>query len=137
MPPVGLGLQQPPAPSKAKRSISATVQVNGDALPKSSPSPSLPSNKPPLNIKATPNSASDRTVTPSTVRPVNRNRRETSLHNAGRSSRNSAGLRSGSFSAAAAAQDEGSLPYGSGFSYDLLDAPLLLTLLSCHGFLYT
>jgi hypothetical protein len=68
--------------------------------------------KPPTSSKQTPNSASDRSITASTVRPVNRARRELSSQAAGRNSRNSAGMRTGSFFADAGAKDGGPPPYG-------------------------
>ncbi|KAL6411177.1 hypothetical protein AUP68_04875 [Ilyonectria robusta] len=83
--------------NKIKRPIPPGIQTNG-ATPsaKNSPSPLMSAKKPPLSAKQPPHSASERAITASTVRPVNRARRETSSQILGRNSRNSAGLRSAS-----------------------------------------
>ncbi|KAH6885753.1 Spt20 family-domain-containing protein [Thelonectria olida] len=85
--------------NKIKRPIPAGIQTNG-AIPlaKNSPSPLMSAKKPPLSAKQ-PHSASERAITASTVRPVNRVRRDTSSQILGRNSRNSAGLRSASLAA--------------------------------------
>ncbi|KFG87048.1 hypothetical protein MANI_007853 [Metarhizium anisopliae] len=97
--------------AKIKRPVPPGIQTNGIASSNSSPSPSMSAKKPPTSAKQAPNSASDRSITASTVRPVNRARRENSSQAAGRNSRNSAGMRTGSFSVDAGAKDDGPPPY--------------------------
>ena len=104
------GLQQNNS-IKVKRAVPPGAQANVGTS--STPSPSLsaakkpqPATKPP-----TPNSANDRTITASTVRPVNRVRRETNGQ-LGRNSRNSAGLRSGELTSDGMPQGGSSRPYG-------------------------
>ncbi|PON23673.1 hypothetical protein TGAM01_v207320 [Trichoderma gamsii] len=92
------------APGKIKRPVPPGIQTNGAASSTSSPSPSLSNIKPP-SAKA-PSSASDRAITASTVRPNHRVRRDTLNLSAGRSSRNSAGLRSVFFAMDDAAHNE-------------------------------
>ncbi|KAG4295055.1 hypothetical protein FPRO06_01639 [Fusarium proliferatum] len=67
--------------------------------------------KPPPSAKQPPHSASDRAITASTVRPVNRARRETASQLQGRHSRNSAGLRSASLAADHSGHDAEPRPY--------------------------
>lgn len=102
--------------AKAKRPVPPGIQTNGPMPATSSPSPSISAKKPPPSARQTPTSAGDRTITASTVRPVNRARREASFQAQGRNSRNSAGIRAASFSADMAAQYSEPLPYGKVFS---------------------
>lgn len=85
--------------AKIKRPIPPGIQTNGITSLNSSPSPSMSHRSQPASAKQAPNSASDRSITASTVRPVNPTRRETSIQAPGRRSRDSAGMRTGSFSA--------------------------------------
>lgn len=111
MAPVGPAVHHNVA-SKVKRPIPPGIQTNGNAQSsKASPSPSISSKKPPLSAKQPPHSASERSITASTVRPINRARRENSSQIAGRNSRNSAGLRSASMAADTAAQFAAPPPY--------------------------
>lgn len=105
----------PPVPvsSKMKRPVPPGIQTNGAASSLAgSPSPSLASSKPPSSAKQPPSSASDRAITASTVRPINRVRRDTLNQTSGRNSRNSAGMRSASFAADTAAHGCDPPPYG-------------------------
>ncbi|KAK8920060.1 SAGA complex subunit spt20 [Metarhizium anisopliae] len=70
--------------AKIKRPVPPGIQTNGIASSNSSPSPSMSAKKPPTSAKQAPNSASDRSITASTVRPVNRARRENSSQAAGK-----------------------------------------------------
>ncbi|KAF4505833.1 hypothetical protein G6O67_007743 [Ophiocordyceps sinensis] len=105
--------------TKAKRPVPPGIQTNGAMPSTSSPSPSMSAKKPPLSAKHTPTSAGDRTITASTVRPVNRARREASSQAQGRHSRNSAGIRAASFPADMPAQFSEPLPYVVPDSYIL------------------
>ncbi|KAL6864513.1 Spt20 family domain-containing protein [Trichoderma novae-zelandiae] len=100
----------PPVPTKIKRPVPPGIQTNGAASLAGSPSPSLASSKPP-SAKQPPNSASDRAITASTVRPINRVRRDTLNQASGRNSRNSAGMRSASLAADTAAHGYEPPPY--------------------------
>lgn len=129
--------------TKMKRPVPPGIQTNGPISSTSSPSPSLankkmtPGNQQQQPQQPAPNSASDRNIAVSTVRPINRMRREANAQNQGRNSRNSAGIRTGEDGNFSAIQDDGPPPYGK-----LIDRPLglknqciiRLTLLtiSCH-----
>ncbi|KAK6722985.1 hypothetical protein SNK04_001837 [Fusarium graminearum] len=111
MAPVGPIVQQNVA-HKVKRPIPPGIQTNGAMISsKSSPSPSMSAKKPPPSAKQPPHSASDRAITASSVRPINRARRETASQMQGRHSRNSAGLRSASMVADQIAHDAEPRPY--------------------------
>src|SRR5690349_20070604 len=113
MAPVGPITQQNVA-NKVKRPIPPGIQTNGAMISsKLSSSPSMSAKKPPPSVKQPPHSASDRAITASTVRPVNRSRRETALQLQGRHSRNSAGIRSASLTADHGAHDTEPRPYGT------------------------
>ncbi|KAH7153084.1 Spt20 family-domain-containing protein [Dactylonectria macrodidyma] len=100
------------ASNKIKRPIPPGIQTNGAITSaKNSPSPLMSAKKPPLSAKQPPHSASERAITASTVRPVNRARRETSSQVLGRNSRNSAGLRSASLAADMSSHDREPQPY--------------------------
>jgi transcription factor SPT20 len=106
----------PPIPSianKAKRPIPSNIQTNGAPSATASPSPLLSAKKPPVNGMQPPNSAGDRTITASTVRPVNRNRREASQQLQGRNLRNGVGTRAASLSLEHGVPDDGPIPYGN------------------------
>ncbi|GJC83593.1 SAGA complex subunit spt20 [Colletotrichum liriopes] len=91
MAPVVTAVQPPSVASKVKRPVPPGIQTNGANSIRSSPSPSMSTKKPP-------NSATTNGANPQSARPVNRTRREPSTQ-AGRISRNSAGLRSASLAA--------------------------------------
>ncbi|WKT38499.1 hypothetical protein QSH57_000317 [Fusarium oxysporum f. sp. vasinfectum] len=111
MAPVGPIVHQNVA-NKVKRPVPPGIQTNGAITSsKSSPSPSMSAKKPPPSAKQPPHSASDRAITASTVRPVNRARRETASQLQGRHSRNSAGLRSASLAADHSSHDAEPRPY--------------------------
>jgi transcription factor SPT20 len=110
MAPIGTATQNNVA-TKAKRPVPPGIQTNGGPSSTSSPSPLLSAKKPPPNAMQPPNSASDRSITASTVRPVNRARRETSSQIQGRNSRSSAGLRAQSISHENGTHDDGPIPY--------------------------
>ncbi|KAF5695865.1 hypothetical protein FDENT_171 [Fusarium denticulatum] len=111
MAPVGPIVHQNVA-NKVKRPVPPGIQTNGAITSsKSSPSPSMSAKKPPPSAKQPPHSASDRAITASTVRPVNRARRETASQLQGRHSRNSAGLRSASLAADHSGHDAEPRPY--------------------------
>ncbi|KAI8687713.1 hypothetical protein NCS55_00023300 [Fusarium keratoplasticum] len=119
MAPVGPVVHQNVA-TKAKRPIPPGIQTNGViSSSKSSPSPSMSAKKPPPSAKQPPHSASERAITASTVRPINRARRETASQLAGRHSRNSAGLRSASMAAETTPHDAEPPPYVVTDSYIL------------------
>src|SRR6478609_6700074 len=116
MAPVGPIVHQNVA-NKVKRPVPPGIQTNGAITSsKSSPSPSMSAKKPPPSAKQPPHSASDRAITASTVRPVNRARRETASQLQGRHSRNSAGLRSASLAADHSSHDAEPRPYSMRYS---------------------
>lgn len=119
MAPVGTTVHHNVA-NKVKRPIPPGIQTNGMIQSsKSSPSPSMSAKKPPSSAKQPPHSASERSITASTVRPINRARREPSSQILGRNSRNSAGLRSASMAADMAGHDEPP-PYSMGWSLEVM-----------------
>lgn len=99
--------------AKVKRHVPPGIQTNGALTLNTSPSPSLPNRNPPASAKQTPNSAGDRSITASTIRPIHRARRETLSSIAGRSSRNSISMRAGSCSAETGHHEGGPPPFGS------------------------
>lgn len=78
---------------KMKRPVPPNIQTNGASTSTSSPSPAMSAKKPPQSAKQPSASAAERTVTPSSVRPVSRTRREPLSLGLGRNSRNSVGNR--------------------------------------------
>lgn len=117
----------PTAATKGKKATPTNIHTNGVVSSTSSPSPSISNKKVSSGTKPAPNSAGDRNITVSTVRPVNRGRRDTSSGAAGRHSRNSAGLRTGDTSGNMTGQDDGPPPYSK---FDLLPSGLCLNLLT-------
>ncbi|KAG5989102.1 hypothetical protein E4U52_005915, partial [Claviceps spartinae] len=97
--------------AKVKRPVPPGIQTNGALTLNTSPSPSLPNRNPPASAKQTPNSAGDRSITASTIRPIHRARRETLSSIAGRSSRNSISMRAGSCSAETSHHEGGPPPF--------------------------
>merc|ERR1712000_340792 len=79
--------------NKLKRSAPTETQTNGATTMNASSMPSASKSKTPATAKVSANSVSERPIA-SSVRPSNRIRRDTA-NQAGRNSRNSAGLRSG------------------------------------------
>ncbi|CAH0002013.1 unnamed protein product, partial [Clonostachys byssicola] len=118
MAPVGPVVVQNPI-SKMKRPPPPGIQTNGVVATTPSPSPSASAKKPPPSAKQpTPNPGVERNITTSTVRPVNRVRRDT-ITQLGRNSRNSTGLRSSSVVADPQGLDGGPRPYVVTDSYVL------------------
>lgn len=66
----------------------------------------------PVTKQPTPNSASDRNIAVSSVRGINRARREATSLSLGRNSRNSAGMRTDPFSAEMDGHNSEPPPYG-------------------------
>ena len=115
MSPVTAAAAQPaPAAPKIKRPPPPGIQTNGVVHSTSSPSPSMSNKKTtPVTKQPTPNSASDRNIAVSSVRGINRARREATSLSLGRNSRNSAGMRTDPFSAEMDGQISEPPPYST------------------------